>query len=158
MKKTDFILIGLVLVVVLVGVLSSKGTKAESEIVFPLELTGEVGLNEITYDEYEDMVENDKPFIVVIERTGCSYCQMYMPIMEEIAKEKKIAITYINTDNLTSDEYTKLSTTNKYLKKNQWGTPTTLFMVGDRVVDSIGGYVQKDSVLAFLKDRVVYGE
>ena len=158
MKKTDFILIGLVLVVVLVGVLSNKGTKAESEIVFPLELTGEVGLNEITYDEYEDMVKNNKPFIVVIERTGCSYCQMYMPIMEEVAKEKKIAITYINTDNLTNDEYTKLSTTNKYLKKNQWGTPTTLFMVGDRVVDSIGGYVEKDSVLAFLKDKVVYGE
>ena len=64
MKKTDFILIGLVLVVVLVGVLSNKGTKAESEIVFPLELTGEVGLNEITYDEYEDMVKNNKPFIV----------------------------------------------------------------------------------------------
>ncbi len=158
MKKTDFILIGLVLVVVLVGVLSNKGTKAESEIVFPLELTGEVGLNEITYDEYEDMVKNNKPFIVVIERTGCSYCQMYMPIMEEVAKEKKIAITYINTDNLTNDEYTKLSTTNKYLKKNQWGTPTTLFMVGDRIVDSIGGYVEKDSVLAFLKDKVVYGE
>jgi predicted bacteriocin transport accessory protein len=112
----------------------------------------------MTYDEYEDMVKNNKPFIVVIERTGCSYCQMYMPIMEEVAKEKKIAITYINTDNLTNDEYTKLSTTNKYLKKNQWGTPTTLFMVGDRIVDSIGGYVEKDSVLAFLKDKVVYGE
>ncbi len=157
MKKTDFILIGLVLVVVLVGVLSNKGTKAESEIVFPLELTGEVGLNEITYDEYEDMVKNNKPFIVVIERTGCSYCQMYMPIMEEVAKEKKIAITYINTDNLTNDEYTKLSTTNKYLKKNQWGTPTTLFMLGDRIVDSIGGYVGKESVEAFFKDRVVVG-
>ena len=158
MKKTDFILIGLVLVVVLVGVLSNKGTKAESEIVFPLELTGEVGLNEITYDEYEDMVKNNKPFIVVIERTGCSYCQMYMPIMEEVAKEKKIAITYINTDNLTNDEYTKLSTTNKYLKKNQWGTPTTLFMLGDRIVDSIGGYVEKESIEAFFKDRVVLGE
>ena len=78
--------------------------------------------------------------------------------MEEYAKEKKIAVTYINTDNLTEDEYNKLSTTNKYLKKNQWGTPTTLLMLGDRIVDSIGGYVEKESIEAFFKDKVVYGE
>ena len=158
MKKTDLILIGLVLVLVIVGVLSSKGTEAQEEIKFPLTLAGEVGLHEITYGKYEEMVKNGDAFVVVIERTGCSYCQMYMPIMEEVANEQKIAVTYINTDNLTEDEMTKLSTTNKYLKKNQWGTPTTLFMLGDRIVDSIGGYVEKDSIEAFLKDRVVVGE
>ena len=158
MKKTDFILIGLVLVLVVVGVLSSKGTAAQEEIEFPLALTGEVGLHEVSYTQYEDMVKNGDAFVVVIERTGCSYCQMYMPIMEEVANEQKIAVTYINTDNLSQDEYNKLSTTNKYLKKNQWGTPTTLFMVGDRIVDSIGGYVEKDSIEAFFKDRVVVGE
>ena len=158
MKKTDFILIGLVIVIIVVAMLSTKGTVAETEINFPLELTGEVGLNEITYSEYEKMVEDGDAFVVVIERTGCSYCQMYMPIMEEYAKENKIAVTYINTDNLTDDEMNKLSTTNKYLKKNQWGTPTTLFMLGDRIVDSIGGYVEKESIEAFFKDRVVKGE
>ena len=104
------------------------------------------------------MVKNGDAFVVVIERTGCSYCQMYMPIIEEVANEQKIAVTYLNTDNMTEDEMTKLSTTNKYLKKNQWGTPTTLFMLGDRIVDSIGGYVEKDSIEAFFKDRVVVGE
>ena len=52
----------------------------------------------------------------------------------------------------------ELSSKNKYLKKNQWGTPTTLFMLGDRIVDSISGYVDKDSVEEFFKDRVVLGE
>ena len=158
MKKTDFILIGLVIIIAIVGIFSTKGTKTEAAIEFPLKLTGEIGLNEITYNEYEKMVENNDAFVVVIERTGCSYCQMYMPIMEEYAKEKKIAVTYLNTDNLSQEEMNKLSTTNKYLKKNQWGTPTTLFMLGDRIVDSIGGYVEKDSIDAFFKDRVVMGE
>ena len=157
MKKSDFILIGLVLAVVIVAVFSSKGTLAEEEIEYPLALAGEVGLNEITYTKYEEMVNNKDAFIVVIERTGCGYCQQYMPLMEEVAKENKIAVTYINTDNLTEEEYNKLATTNKYLKKNQWGTPTTLFMLGDRIVDSIGGYVPKDSIEAFIKDRVVKG-
>ena len=53
---------------------------------------------------------------------------------------------------------TKLSTTNKYLKRNEWGTPTTLFMLGDRVLDSIGGYVEKDSIEAFLDGKVVFGD
>ena len=158
MKKTDYILIGAVLVIIVIAVLSSRGTKGKNEVEFPVQLAGEVGLNEITYDDYEEMVKDGKPFITVIERTGCSYCQMYMPILEEVANEKKIAITYINTDNLTDDEYNELSTTNKYLKKNQWGTPTTLFMVGDEVVDVISGYVEKDSILNFLDKKVIYGE
>ena len=157
MKKTDIILIGVFLVLILVGICSTRGTEKLPDIEFPLTLSGEVGLHEITYSEYEDMVKKGDAFVVVIERTGCGYCQQYMPIMEEVAKEQKIAVTYINTDNLTEEEFNKLSTTNKYLKKNEWGTPTTLFMLGDRIVDSIGGYVEKESIEAFFKDRVVVG-
>lgn len=158
MKKTDFILIGVVLVLIVIGIVSSKGTESLEEIKFPLTLTGEVGSHEITYTQYEDMVNNGEAFIVVIERTGCGYCQKYMPLVEEVANEKKIAINYINTDNLSEEEFNKLSTTNKYLKRNEWGTPTTLFMLGDRVIDSIGGYVEKDSIESFIDGRVVTGE
>ena len=54
----------------------------------------------------------------------------------------------------------KLETSNDYLRKNssKWGTPTTIFMLGDRVLDTIGGYVDKESVLSFLNGRVVMGE
>lgn len=158
MKKSDFILIGLVLVIIVVAIFSTRGTKAEEDIEYPLTLTGEVGLNQITYSDYKKMVEDGDAFVVVIERAGCGYCQMYMPILEEYVKEKQIAVTYIDTDTLTEDEFNELSTTNKYLKKNNWGTPTTLFMLGDRVIDVIGGYVEKDSIDSFFKDRVVMGE
>ena len=158
MKKKDFILIGAVLVIIIIGIVSSKGTAAQDPIEFPLTLSGEVGLHEITYSQYEQMVDNGEAFVVVIERTGCSWCQQYMPLMEEVANENKIAVTYINTDNLSEDEFNLLTTTNKYLKKNEWGTPTTLLMLGDRIVDSIGGYTEKDSILAFFDGKVVFGE
>ena len=158
MKKTDYILIGVVLVLIIIGVFSSKGTAAEEEVEYPLTLAGEVGLHEITYSDYEKMVKDGDAFIVIIERTGCSYCQQYMPLVEEVANEKKIAITYLNTDNVSEEDMNKLSTTNKYLKRNEWGTPTTLFMLGDRVLDSIGGYVEKTSIEAFIDGRVVVGE
>ena len=81
-----------------------------------------------------------------------------MPIVEEVANEKKIPIHYIDTDTLTSEEYNLLGTKNSYLKRNQWGTPTTLFMLGDRVLEVIGGYVDKETVLSFLDGKVVMGE
>ena len=118
MKKTDFILIGVVLVLIVVGIVSSRGTEALEEIKFPLELAGEVGLHEVTYDEYEKMVNDGNAFIVVVERTGCGYCQKYMPLLEEVANEQKIAITYINTDNLSEDEMNKLSTRTKWSGKS----------------------------------------
>lgn len=158
MKKSDYILIGLVLVIVMVAIFSTKGTKAQEEIEYPLTLTGEVGLNQITYSKYKEMVNNGDAFVVIIERAGCTYCQMYMPIMEEYVKEKKIAINYIDTDTLTDEEFQELSTKNNYLKRNNWGTPTTLFMLGDRVIDVIGGYVEKDKIEEFFKDRIVMGE
>ena len=85
MKKSDFILIGLVLVIIVVAIFSTRGTKAEEDIEYPLTLTGEVGLNQITYSDYKKMVEDGDAFVVVIERAGCGYCQMYMPILEEYA-------------------------------------------------------------------------
>ena len=48
MKKSDFILIGVVILIVAVAMLSSKGTKAEEEVDYPLALAGEAGLHQIT--------------------------------------------------------------------------------------------------------------
>lgn len=158
MKKSDFILIGVVLVIVVIAIFSSKGNEQLEEVEYPLTLVGEAGLQQITYGQYETFIDNGDAFIVVIEREGCSFCIQYMPIVEEVAKEENIPIYYIDTDTLSVDEYNELSTTNSYLKKNKWGTPTTLFMLGDRVLDAIGGYVEKDSVLSFIDGKVVTGE
>ena len=158
MKKSDFILIGVVILVLVVGIFSSKGNVQLEEVEYPLTLVGEAGAQQITYDEYAKFVDNGDAFIVIIERTGCSYCEMYMPIISDVAKEKNIPIYYIDTAALTEDEFNLLNSTNSYLKKTKWGTPTTLFMLGDRVLDSISGYVEKDSVLAFLDGKVVMGE
>ena len=158
MKKSDLILVGLVLVIIVVAMFSSKGTKSLEDVDYPLTLVGETGLHQITYSEYENFVDNGEAFIVVIERAGCSYCIQYMPIVEEVAKEKKIPLYYIDTDTLSEDEFNLLSSENNYLKRNNWGTPTTLFMLGDRVLDNIPGYVDKDTLLSFIDGKVVMGE
>lgn len=159
MKKSDFLLIGVVLLIVVVALFSTKGNEELEEVNYPLALSGEVGLHQLTYSEYEEKVDSGEAFIVVIERDGCGYCTMYMPIVKEVADEKSVPIYFIDLADESSENVSKLTSTNKYLKRNpEWGTPTTLFMLGDRVLDSIGGYVEKDGILSFLDGKVVMGE
>ena len=162
MKKTDFILIGLVLVIILVGVLSTRGMKEEKEIQYPLTLAGKIGSNEITYDEYEEMVKNDDAFIVIIERTGCSYCQMYMPVFNKVAKDSNLDIYYIDSTTYNKSEYKKITdleleipaycTTNntKTSTAGSFPKPMTFIIKDGKTVSCALGYKSEDNLKSFL--------
>lgn len=154
-KQKDIILIALVVILLVVVGLVTSNKKEKVDIELPVALAGEAGFNEIGYSDYLNKIESNEPFLVVIVKDGCGYCEMYEPILEEVAGEYNLPINYINLTNISEDEYSDLAKSNSYLKKNQWGTPTTLFMVGDTVVDSIGGYVDKDKFLEFVNDNFV---
>lgn len=152
-KQKDIVLIILVAILLIVALVVTNNKEPKIDIELPVALTGEKGFNEITYSEYLEKIDSEKPFLVAIVKDGCGYCEMYEPILEEVAEEYSMPINYINLTHLTDEEYSALSSSNSYLKKNQWGTPTTLFMYGTTVVDSIGGYVEKDSVVKFVEEN-----
>lgn len=156
MKKKDLVLIiGAILIVVL-AFFAMGNTNANPEIEVPLALSGEEnGLIKIDYSTYESKIKNGENFIIVIERTGCSYCEMYMPVLESVTKEFSIPVYYIDTADLTQDEYESLGESNSYLKRERWGTPTTLLMSGQVVVDSLGGYVDETEFTKFIKENVI---
>lgn len=154
-KQKDLILILLVVVLLVVALFVTMKKTPKLDIELPITLQGKVGFTEITYSEYEEKMNAKEPFLVIIVRDGCGYCEMYEPIVEEVANEYRLPIYYINMTNLNNDEYTALGTSNSYFKKNQgkWGTPTTLFMYGNSVIDSIPGYVAKDEFVKFVKEN-----
>ncbi len=155
-KQKDIILVLLVVVLLIVAfvVTSNKAAQSKVNIDLPAQVEGKVGFNEITYSEYEEKMENDELFVVVIVKDGCGYCEMYIPIVTKVAEEYKVPINYINLTHLTDEEYQAISKSNSYLKRNNWGTPTTLFMYGDKVVDSIGGYVEEETFVEFVKKNI----
>ena len=144
-KQKDIILIALVVVLLIVAAIVTGNKDSKVDIELPVALEGDAGFNEITYSNYLEKIDSNEPFLVVIVKDGCGYCEMYEPILKEVADEYNLPINYINLTNLSEEEYNDLTQSNAYLKKNQWGTPTTLFMLGDSVIDSIGGYVDKDN-------------
>lgn len=157
-KQRDLVLVLLVGVLLVIALVLTGKKAPELDIELPIALEGEPGFTEITYSEYEEKLGTEAPFVVVIKRDGCGYCEMYDPIVTEVADEYGLPIRYINMSNLTQEEYNKLGKSNSYLRKEQWGTPTTLFMYGEHVVDSIGGYVEKDTLVEFVKENFVIGE
>lgn len=150
-KQKDIVLVLLAVVLLVVAFVVTGNKAPKVNIELPVALEGEAGFNEITYSEYEEKMNEEKPFLVIIIKDGCGYCEAYTPIVKEVAEEYNLPIYYINLTNITEEEYTALSKSNSYLKSQQWGTPTTLLMSGNTVVGSISGYVDKDT---FVKDMI----
>lgn len=157
-KQRDIILVLLVAVLLVIALVLTGGKEPKLDIELPIALEGTAGFTEMTYVEYEEKLNTEAPFVVVIKRDGCGYCDMYDPVVQEVANEYGLPIRYINMSNLSEEEYNKLGSSNSYLRKEQWGTPTTLFMYGEYVVDSIGGYVEKDTLVDFVKENFIIGE
>ena len=150
-KQKDIVLVLLAVVLLVVAFVVTGNKAPKVNIELPVALEGEAGFNEITYSEYVEKMNEEKPFLVIIIKDGCGYCEAYTPIVKEVAEEYSLPIYYINLTNITEEEYTALSKSNSYLKSQQWGTPTTLLMSGNTVVGSISGYVDKET---FVKDMI----
>ena len=152
-KKDIFLIVGAV-AIVLLAFLVTGGNKEDANKELIVLSDEEIGLIAMDYSTYESKIENGENFIVVIERDGCGYCEDYLPILEDATNELGIPVYDINIAKLTSDEYESLEKSNLYLKREKWGTPTTLLLSGDEVIDSIGGYVEKEEFVKFVKKNI----
>ena len=136
MKKKDLLLVFALIIVVLVGFFVMKGEKA-----LPLTLNGDAGLHLLSYSEYQEKIDNGEAFVVVLSRESCSHCANFLPVAKAFADEKKVPMYYIDTDTFSGEDWSSFQESNSFLKKNasNWGTPTTVVLVGSKAVDYIEG-------------------
>ena len=130
-KKSDLFLILVLIVVVVLGFFVMKG-----------ESLGNGGAFELTHEEYQEKIDNDEKFVVVVERATCSHCVNYMPVVKRFAKSKNVKIYYVDTDTFDEDDWEDFEKSNSFFTEKEeegWGTPTTIFLNGDEAVDYIVG-------------------
>ena len=148
MKKSDIFLIVGVIIIIIVGGFIIKGNKASDNYELPLTLSGDPGLHELTYSEYLTKLENEESFVFIVERATCSHCVNYMPEAESFATEYAVPMYYIDTDKLEEEDWDTFESTNTFFKKHSsWGTPTTMVLAGQYVVD----YIEGETVASDLK-------
>lgn len=105
-------------------------------------------LGEITYDNYECLLDSNKPFALVIAQTTCSYCQQFAPIINDYAGENNIPVYMIYLDKLSEEEHSNLTSSLDYFKdNNSWGTPLTLGIDNKEVVANLSGYTDDTNAI-----------
>ena len=173
MKKSDIGLIIGVLVIIIISAFVSVGKPFEKVTLNGLsysidEETGNYNKEELTeekeeeyedyiaidYEEYNELLEGEDYFFIAIGRTGCGYCDKYKPVLKEVSDDLELPLHYIDIAKLEEDEIEDFSTSNEFLKSNEWGTPTTLILNKDKVLASQQGYVEVNELKKFIEKYV----
>lgn len=142
-KGDIFLILGLVVIAVL-GFWVMQDKNAGPKYELPLTLSGEAGLHQLTYSEYQEKIDNKEEFVVILERATCSHCVTYMPIAEQFASDNNLPMYYVDTDTFTAEDWEGFEKSNSYLRKakGDWGTPTTLVLAGSETVDYVVGVTE----------------
>ena len=128
---------------------NNKTTTTESSSDSSQTALEQAGFNKVSIDEYLNLIKSSDKQIILIARPTCGYCEKYTPILKQAMEDMNLTINYVNTDNFSSDDWSKFQNSFDYLASNEWGTPLTLIVQNGEIVDKNNGYVELDAIKEF---------
>lgn len=127
----------------------NKTTTTESSSDSSQTALEQAGFNKVSIDEYLNLIKSSDKQIILIARPTCGYCEKFTPILKQAMEDMNLTINYVNTDNFSSDDWSKFQNSFDYLASNEWGTPLTLIVQNGEIVDKNNGYVELDAIKKF---------
>lgn len=128
---------------------NNKTTTTESSSDSSQTALEQAGFNKVSIDEYLNLIKSSDKQIILIARPTCGYCEKFTPILKQAIEDMNLTINYVNTDNFSSDDWSKFQNSFDYLASNEWGTPLTLIVQNGEIVDKNNGYVELDAIKEF---------
>ena len=118
--------------------------------------------NENTSSEFEDSdvvmkVDEDQYSIVFFGATGCSYCQLYQPVIDEIMELYGLDYYYVNTANISQDKLVDMLEKGGVSVKD-FGTPTTVIIKNGEAVANNIGYMDREATFEFFQKNGLISE
>ena len=105
---------------------------------------------EIDVNEYLNIYEGTEKTLVLLARPTCKYCQIAMPILQNIAYNYNLNIYYLNTDNFQEDDAERFVKSNDAFNEG-FGTPTLLLVSDSKINDMVDSLVDTRRYMEFLK-------
>lgn len=131
MKKFKIFVLAILLLTVVVGCGKSSNLKS------------------ISYSKLNKMLENEETFFFVVTKDGCSHCEAFVPVVEEVLKEYDLVGYNLNISEMNDSDYEEF-----YNTYNVTGTPTTIFISKGKetsLLQRIDGEVSKEKLISKLK-------
>lgn len=107
---------------------------------------------EIDVDTYLELYKGDEKSIVLFSRPTCGYCQIAEPILHHIAYQYDLTINHVNTDEMDSDDSTKLFESDDFFNDGL-GTPLLMVVSDGKIVDVVNGLVDTENYVNFFSDN-----
>ena len=80
-------------------------------------------IKEISYENFKERLANKEKFAIYIGNDNCTYCNEYMPTLNEFLDEYNVDIFQLDNSKMSDEEYKEFKT---YV--NISGTPTIAFI------------------------------
>lgn len=110
-------------------------------------------LTKIDYAGYEDLLNSDEKFVVVLGQTSCGACISAKPVLDAVAEEYSIEINWLNLTNISSDEFSSLTSSLAYFDDSSISTPLVLVIQDKEVVADFVGATDEAGYTDFFKEN-----
>ena len=105
---------------------------------------------DISVDDYIELYKGDDLSLVLLSKESCGYCQIAVPIIENIIYESGVKINHVDVGEMSSEDSAKLISSDDYFSEG-YGTPLLMVVGEGSIKDKIEGLTTKDSYIEFFK-------
>ena len=105
---------------------------------------------DISVDDYIELYSSDDLSLVLLSKESCSYCQIAIPIIENIIYENGVKINRVDVGEMSKEDSSKLISSDEYFSEG-YGTPLLMVVGENSIKDKIEGLTTKESYIEFFK-------
>ena len=107
-------------------------------------------LESISVTKYLEFYKSSNQTIIFLGRPTCPYCEIAKPIIGKIAKEYKLNIYYLNTDEFSNDDNVEFVRHNELFSEG-YSTPMLLIISNNEIVTYHEGLTDTEHYLRFFE-------
>lgn len=111
----------------------------------------------MTIKNYNNLIKNAKEdTVILIGKKDCSYCTMFLPVIDKVLKENNKTYHYIDITTIKQEVVKEmLDTVN--INIEEFGTPTTIIVREGKLIAKHIGYMEEEATRQFFKNNKFIG-